>query len=69
VKFKGTPTEPLVVVKGVGLGSLPFEDAEEDPNCFGEEPSGLGDDLGSAAYFTEDWAGWQAGQGPATASA
>jgi hypothetical protein len=64
VKFKGTPAEPLVVVKGVGLGSLPFEDAEEDPNCFGEEPSGLGNDFGSAAYFTEDTAGWQAGQGP-----
>ncbi len=64
VKFKGTPAEPLVVVKGVRLGSLPFEDAEEDPNCFGEETSGLGNDFGSAANFADDTAGWQAGLGP-----
>lgn len=64
VKFKGTPAAPLVVVKGIGLGSLPVEDAEEDPNCFGEEPAGLGNDFGSAAIFNENTAGWQAGQGP-----
>jgi hypothetical protein len=64
VKFKGTPAEPLVVVKGIGLGSLPFEDAEEDPNCFGEEPSGLGNNFGSAAVFADETAGWQAGAGP-----
>ena len=64
VKFKGTPAEPLVVVKGRGLGSLPFESVEEDPNCFGEEPSGLGNDFGSEAVFNENTAGWQAGQGP-----
>jgi hypothetical protein len=64
VKFQGTPAEPLVVVKGVGLGSLPFEDAEEDPNCFGEETSGLGNNFGSAANFADDTTGWQAGLGP-----
>lgn len=64
VKFQGTPAEPLVVVKGVGLGSLPLEDAEEDPNCFGEETSGLGNDFGTAANFADDTAGWQAGLGP-----
>jgi hypothetical protein len=64
VKFQGTPAEPLVVVKGAGLGSLPFEDAEEDPNCFGEETSGLGNNFGSAANFADVTAGWQAGLGP-----
>ncbi len=64
VKFQGTPAEPLVVVKGSGLGSLPFEDAEEDPNCFGEETSGLGNNFGSAANFADVTAGWQAGLGP-----
>lgn len=64
VKFKGTPSEPVVVVKGVGLGSLPFELAEEDPNCFGEEPSGLGNDFGTAAVFSDSTAGWDAGEGP-----
>ena len=64
VKFQGTPTEPLVVVKGSGLGSLPLEDAEEDPNCFGEEPSGLGNNFGTAANFADTTAGWQAGLGP-----
>lgn len=64
VKFQGTPAEPLVVVKGIKLGSLPVEDAEEEPNCFGEEPGGLGNDFGTAASFMEDTAGWQAGVGP-----
>ncbi|HUA11065.1 MAG TPA: hypothetical protein VMA83_03590 [Solirubrobacteraceae bacterium] len=64
VSFKGTPAEPLIVVKGIGLGSLPVEDAEETPNCFGEEPSGLGNDFGSAANIEDSTAGWQAGLGP-----
>lgn len=29
-----------------------------------EEPSGLGNDFGSEAVFSENAAGWQAGQGP-----
>jgi hypothetical protein len=64
VKFQGTPAAPLVVVKGTGLGTLPVEDAEEDPNCFGEEPTELGNDFGDAANFADDTAGWQAGVGP-----
>ncbi len=65
VKFKGTPAEPLVVVKGRGLGSLPVEAVEETPDCFGEEPAGLGNDFGGeAAVFVEDGAGWGAGAGP-----
>ncbi len=60
VKFKGTPAEPLIIVKGRGLGSLPVEDAEE-LNCFEEEPSGLGNDFGEQVAFAEDTAGWQAG--------
>ncbi len=65
VKFKGTPAEPLVVVKGRGLGSLPVEAAEEVPNCFGEEPGGLGNDFGGeAAVFADNTPGWQAGSGP-----
>jgi hypothetical protein len=63
VKFKGTPAEPLIIVKGRGLGSLPVEDAEE-VNCFEEEPSGLGNDFGEQAIFAENSAGWQAGAGP-----
>ena len=51
-------------MKGRGLGSLPIEAVEEDPNCFGEEPGGLGNDFGSEAFFDENTAGWQAGQGP-----
>lgn len=65
VKFKGTPAEPLVIVKGRGFGSLPVEAVEEDPNCFGENPEGLGYDFaGEAAVFGEDSAGWGAGSGP-----
>jgi len=64
VKFRGTPNDPLVVVKGRGLGSFPADDAEPDPNCFGEEPSGLGNDFGSAFYFADNNDGWQAGAGP-----
>ncbi len=64
VKFSGTPSAPLLVVKGVGLGSLPIGSAEEDPNCFGEEVSGLGNDFGTAAVFSDTSAGWDAGEGP-----
>jgi hypothetical protein len=64
VKFKGTPAEPLVIVKGRGLGSLPVEDAEEVPNCFEEEPSGLGNNFGEQAVFSDNSAGWQSGSGP-----
>ncbi len=64
VKFKGTPAEPLVVVKGRGLGSLPVEAAEEVPNCFGEEPGGLGNNFGNEAVFADNTPGWQSGSGP-----
>ncbi len=63
VKFKGTPAEPLVIAKGRGLGSLPIEAFEEEPNCFAEEPGGLGDDFGTEAMFADETAGWQAGAG------
>ncbi len=64
VKFDGTPSEPLIVVKGIGLGSFPAGSAEEDPNCFAEEPSGLGNDFGTAAVFSDTSAGWDSGEGP-----
>lgn len=64
VKFKGTPSEPLVVVKGRGLGSIPAGEAEEVPNCYGEEPSGLGNDFGTVAVFSDLTTGWDAGEGP-----
>ncbi|HXB15942.1 MAG TPA: hypothetical protein VNV44_09405 [Solirubrobacteraceae bacterium] len=62
VKFRGTSAEPFVVVKGRGLGSIPA--AEPDPNCFSEEPGGLGNDFGSAFAFADNTKGWQAGAGP-----
>jgi hypothetical protein len=62
VKFKGTETEPTVVIKGTGLGSLPFEQAEGVPQCFeGETPTG--NDFGTAVVFENDTEGWSAGEG------
>jgi hypothetical protein len=63
VKFKGTETEPTVVIKGTGLGSLPFEAAEEVPGCF-EGETATGNDFGSNVVFENTTEGWSAGEGP-----
>jgi hypothetical protein len=63
VKFGGTTSEPTVMIKGSGLGSLPFEQAEPVPACFPEEVA-TGNDFGSAVWFEDTTQGWSAGEGP-----
>lgn len=63
VKFSGFPKEPTVVIKGRGMGSLPFEAAEAVPPCFEEEVAS-GDDFGTTVTFQEPSEGWTAGEGP-----
>jgi hypothetical protein len=62
VKFGGTPSEPTVTIKGKGLGSLPFEAAEQVPECFPEEVA-TGNDFGSTVWFEDSSDGWRAGEG------
>jgi hypothetical protein len=62
VKFKGTTVEPIVVIKGTGLGSLPFEQAEEVPACF-EGETATGNDFGTTVVFENTTEGWSAGEG------
>ena len=62
VKFVGSPSEPTITIKGVGLGSLPFEDAETVPECFSEEVA-TGNDFGSALSLQDLTQGWTAGEG------
>lgn len=61
VVFAGTPAEPTITATGVGLGSLPFESAEEPLNCFPPEEA-PGNDFGEAAYFEDPGQGWTAGK-------
>ncbi len=61
VKFSGYPSEPLVTIKGTGLGSLPFGEASPVPTCFESEPTG--DNFGTTVTFSEISQGWGAGEG------
>ncbi len=59
VTFTGTPAEPTITVTGIGLGSLPVEDAEEAPECFGGPLTG--NNFGTALNFEDMTQGWTAG--------
>ncbi len=61
VVFAGAPTSPVITVTGIGLGSIPVEDAEEPLNCFPPEEA-PGNDYGAAAFFEDPARGWAAGK-------
>jgi hypothetical protein len=63
VKFSGFPKEPTIIIKGRGMGSLPFEAAEPVPACFEEEVA-TGNDFGTAVTLQDTSEGWSAGEGP-----
>lgn len=60
VTFTGPASNPTITVTGTGLGSLPAEDAEPAPACFGEE--NIGDDFGKTTWFGDETEGWTAGE-------